>query len=207
MQPWDALRSALNSSSNYVSTPQVKFTGNRYTSQTLKTFRYRFEPAPRDVDAVRRIVESTRFFSSAEVEIACELVAVRLDRGVTSGYEFVFADDPNQIGLTVAYACFGEIPCTVRNFDLYWIAVDHSLRGCGLGTELLQVVEKQICNLQGRQIYVDTAGRDQYIPTRRFYERNGYTCVAILKDFYAPGDAKHVYAKDIDAGSSPQQEV
>jgi ribosomal protein S18 acetylase RimI-like enzyme len=161
-------------------------------------YHYRFEPVPQDIDAVRKIVESTRFFSPAEVDIACELVATRLDRGRESGYEFVFLDDPHSDNLTIGYACFGEIPCTIRNYDLYWIAVDDAFRGRGLGRNVLLTAEAHIRKLCGRQIYVDTAGRDQYEPTRRFYERNGYTCVAVLKDFYAPGDAKHIYSKDLE---------
>jgi hypothetical protein len=33
------------------------------------------------------------------------------------------------------------------------------------------------------------------VPTRAFYERNGFRCEARLKDFYAPGDDRVIYAK------------
>lgn len=160
-------------------------------------FTIRHTPVPQDVVSVRRIVEGSRFFSPAEVEIACELVATRLEKGTDSGYEFVFLDEPVPPLQTIAYACFGEIPCTVQNYDLYWIVVDKKFQAQGLGGQLLRVVEAEIRNRHGRQIYVDTAGRDQYSPTRQFYERNGYFCAAILQDFYAPGDAKHVYVKNL----------
>ena len=45
----------------------------------------------------------------------------RLEKGAASGYEFVIAEDDSSM---VGYACFGEIPCTVGSYDLYWIVVD-----------------------------------------------------------------------------------
>jgi ribosomal protein S18 acetylase RimI-like enzyme len=37
--------------------------------------------------------------------------------------------------------------------------------------------------------------KDQYEPTRRFYERCGYRKEAELPHFYAPNDAKIIYLK------------
>ena len=44
-------------------------------------------------------------------------------------------------------------------------------------------------------MYVETAGREQYRPTRAFYEACGYEIAARLDDFYAPGDAKVIYLR------------
>ena len=41
--------------------------------------------------------------------------------------------------------------------------------------------------------------RPPYAPTRGFYLRCGYYQAALLKDFYAPGDDKVIYAKDVGA--------
>jgi hypothetical protein len=46
-----------------------------------------------------------------------------------------------------------------------------------------------------KQMFVDTSGREQYAPTRAFYERMGYTKAAVLRDFFAPGDDKVIYVK------------
>jgi hypothetical protein len=47
----------------------------------------------------------------------------------------------------------------------------------------------------GRMIVLDTSGRPEYGPTRAFYLRCGYTIVAELEDFYAPGDGKVMFLK------------
>jgi ribosomal protein S18 acetylase RimI-like enzyme len=153
---------------------------------------------PSDVDAVRRLVARTRMFSAEEVEIAAELVEETLRRGKASGYEFVIATERDRFA---GYSCFGRIPGTESSFDLYWIAVDPELQGRGLGRLLLARSELRVREAGGRRLYVDTAGRAQYEPTRRFYAAAGYAVEATLADFYAPGDAKVIFAKRLDASA------
>ncbi len=95
----------------------------------------------------------------------------------------------------VGYACYGPIACTIGSFDLYWIAVHPSQQCRGLGRLLMQAAEERIAAAGGRHIYVETSSREQYHPTRTFYEAHGYREVATLPDFYAPGDGKVVYQK------------
>lgn len=146
-----------------------------------------------DAAAVRRIVESTGFFTPAEVDVAVELVEERLARGIASGYHFLFVDEGERG--PIAYACFGPIACTVSSFDVYWIAVEASHQSRGLGRELMSLSEDAIAALGGTRAYVETSGKPQYEPTRRFYLRCGYTIEAELPDFYAPGDAKVILVK------------
>ncbi|MBN2559385.1 MAG: GNAT family N-acetyltransferase [Phycisphaerae bacterium] len=154
-----------------------------------------------DVQAVRNIVASSGFFASHEIDIAVELVEAHLARGTDSGYHFVFADAD---GCPIAYACYGPIGCTVGSFDLYWIAVRAASRGHGLGRHLLREVERRVILAGGRRLYVETSSRPLYEPTRRFYERCGYSAEARLADFYSPGDAKVVYVKPVDMTSTPE---
>jgi ribosomal protein S18 acetylase RimI-like enzyme len=100
------------------------------------------------------------------------------------------------------YACYGPIPATRESHDLYWIAVAPERQGRGLGRRLLRAVEREVARAGGRRIYVDTSGRDAYAPTRAFYERAGYVREATLPDFYAPGDAKVIYRKQLAEGSA-----
>jgi GNAT superfamily N-acetyltransferase len=152
----------------------------------------REEVLPADIEAVRRIVESTGFFSKAEADVAAELVEERLNKGIQSGYYFLFAE---QDGRVVGYSCFGPIACTLFSYDLYWIAVEDAFRGQGLGRQLLEASEKAIAKLGGRRIYVETSSREQYHPTRAFYLRCDYLEASVLEDFYAPGDSKVTYLK------------
>ena len=153
---------------------------------------WRGEPRPSDMKHVREIVVSSGFFSKAEIEVAVELVQVRLNKGIESGYHFLFAEEDKKV---VGYSCFGPIPCTVESYDIYWIAVQEELRRSGLGVELLKKVEEKIKEMGGKRIYVETSSREQYEPTRSFYSRCGYRKEATLKNFYSPGDDKVIYLR------------
>ena len=158
--------------------------------------RWRTAPTPEDADAVERLVAATGFFSDEECRVAVELVEEALAKGRASGYEFVFADAPDGRSL-LGYAYYGPIPATQSSCDLYWIAVSPAQQGKGLGRELAREAERRAHEAGMTHMYVDTSGRAQYATTRAFYERLGYTKTAVLADFYAPGDAKVIYSKEL----------
>jgi D-alanine-D-alanine ligase len=161
-------------------------------------FKLRDDVRPTDRNAIRSVVEATGFFRPDEVVVAVELVDERIARGGSCGYEFVFAESN---GVLLGYACFGPIACTVSSFDLYWIAIDPHFQRQGIGRALMIEVESRIAAAGGRQIYIDTSGKPQYAPTRSFYERCGFQCVSRLADFYAPGDDRLIYAKQVAIGN------
>ena len=153
---------------------------------------WREEPQPSDMRRIREIVDSSGFFSDAEVEVAVELVQERLNKGTESGYYFLFAERDRTVA---GYSCFGPIPCTEESYDIYWIAVQEELRRSGLGAKILKRVENRIKEMGGKRVYVETSSREQYKPTRSFYSRCGYRKEATLEDFYSPGDDKVIYLR------------
>lgn len=146
-----------------------------------------------DPKTIGRIVRSTGFFREDEILVAMELAEERLQKGAASGYEFLFGE---MDGETVAYSCYGLIPCTLHSFDLYWIATHRDYMNRGIGKHLLQETEKAIFNSGGKGIYVETSSKGQYAPTRAFYEKNQYLLKARFEDFYEQGDDKLVYVKN-----------
>jgi len=159
----------------------------------MEEIKYRRRIKPTDVAAIEEIVRASGFFSEAETEIAVELAEEKLSLGEDSSYEFLFAEEGGRV---VGYTCWGLIPATAGSYALYWIA-EQNRRGMGLGKKLLFETERLIRKAGGRQIYIDTSSRPQYEPTRKFYESCGYQLCAELKDFYAPGDGKIIYNKNI----------
>lgn len=149
-----------------------------------------------DREAVARIVTATGFFRDDEIAVAVELIDERLTKGESSGYHFVFAEIEDSVA---GYACFGQIPCTLWSYDLYWIAVDPAFQKHGLGRLLLQASEQQIRINGGQRVYIETSGKTQYAPTRAFYERCGYRIDAELAEFYGSGDSKIIYVKALAA--------
>lgn len=151
-----------------------------------------------DRAAVEQITASSGMFSSEEVEVALEVFDDAM-RDPKSGYYHMMAE---VAGAVRGYACHGPIEMTESSFDLYWIAIDNTLRGQGVGRQLLAAAEVEAASMGCRQLFVETAGKDQYLPTQRFYESCGYTRGACLQDFYAPGDAKVIYVKRL--GHDPE---
>lgn len=97
----------------------------------------------------------------------------------------------------LGYACFGPHPLTQGTFDLYWIAVDPTVRGRGIGRALLSQVEAEIQARAGRLLLIETSGTPAYTAARRLYETCGYPCEAIVHDFYAPGDDLLIFSKHL----------
>ncbi|PKP31983.1 MAG: N-acetyltransferase [Bacteroidetes bacterium HGW-Bacteroidetes-16] len=158
----------------------------------MNTITLRKEVTAADPQIIREIVTSTGFFNDEEIDVAAELAEERLYKGEASGYEFIFLEVD---GKTVAYSCYGLIPCTKNSYDLYWIATHHDFRNRGLGKQLLKATEEEIKALKGGGIYVETASRKQYTPTRMFYEKNGYELKAQFEDYYDKGDDLVYYVK------------
>jgi GNAT superfamily N-acetyltransferase len=155
---------------------------------------FRCELTPADPERIRTLVESTGVFSRIEVETAVELADERLAKGPASGYHFVFAE---QDGAVLGYACYGPIALTLGSYDLYWIAVDKTTQGQGLGRKVLEKSEDLVREAGGRRIYIETSTRPPYAPTRAFYLRCGYHLDVVLEDFYAVGDGKAIYSKAV----------
>jgi ribosomal protein S18 acetylase RimI-like enzyme len=169
-------------------------------SNTLQ-LTFREEVCPTDCAHVRDVVASTGFFYPEELDIAEELVRERLEKGLVSGYHFIFADAETGDGASgrnaelLGYACHGPSDADPTLFDLYWIAVRQGCRGSGLGAEILRRTEQRARDMGGRLLVAETSGRELYAPTRRFYERHGFFEAERVKDFYRPGDDKVVYHK------------
>lgn len=155
-------------------------------------FSLRNIPRKEDAQRIEEILRSTGFFREDEIAVAVELVEERLLKGEDSGYQFLFAEAD---GKTVAYSCYGLIPCTLASYDLYWIATHREYMNRGLGRQLLLETENAINAAGGYGVYVETSSKPQYEPTRAFYEKNGYIVKARFGDFYDRGDDKIVYVK------------
>jgi ribosomal protein S18 acetylase RimI-like enzyme len=157
-------------------------------------YKFRSEVLFSDIESVREIVTSTGFFREDEIPVAVELVEEGFNKGKESGYEFIFMEYE---GTTVAYSCFGLIPCSLLSYDLYWIVTHNDYRGRGLGSLLLKESEDRIRDLGGKTVYIETSSKESYLPTQKFYEKNKYDLKARFEDFYDYDDDKLVYIKKL----------
>jgi len=153
---------------------------------------WRREVVETDIAAIEALVGRTGFFTPAETRMAGELVEARLEHGLESGYEFLIGEAN---GVIVGYSCYGMIEGTESSFDLYWIAVDPTQQGAGLGRQVLAATEAAIRAEKGTRYYAETSSTPKYEPTRKFYLRAGFKEVANIADFYRPGDGKVIYER------------
>ncbi|MGH7521034.1 MAG: GNAT family N-acetyltransferase [Gemmatimonadales bacterium] len=141
---------------------------------------------------LEQLTRATGLFREEEVATAVELLDESLEGD--DDYRFVGAFDGDQL---VGYACWGPTPGTAATSDLYWIVVDRTRQGAGVGSQLLDEVERRLRADGRRLVVVETSSRADYQPTRGFYEARGYTRTATIPEYYAPGDDLVVFTKDL----------
>ena len=150
-----------------------------------------------DRGRIEEITRTVHVFRDDEVPVALEVFD-----GAVAGSPDYIALGAVLDGRLVGWICWGPTPCTRGTYDLYWMAVDSSAQGAGIGTALVREMEGRLAGF-ARLIVVETAGRPDYRPTRAFYESRGYRKAAVIPDFYAPGDDQVVYVKHLAQAVSP----
>ncbi len=147
-----------------------------------------------DKPALMRILRNTPEFKPFEVAVAEEVIDAYLTDPQGTGYFTLVAEDGGGIA---GYICYGETPCTVGTWDIYWIAVDRQKRGRGIGRVLSERAEAAIKRAGGRLAVIETSSTPLYDNTRGFYLKRGYETVARIPDFYSPGDDKLILLKKL----------
>ena len=158
------------------------------TSSMVNNIRPMLKP---DKPALMRILRDTPEFKPIEVEVDEERIDAYLESPADSGYFVLIAES----GSLAGYICYGPTPLTEGTWDIYWMAVAQDKRGQGIGGALLKAAEVKIKETQGRLSVIETSTMLSYENTRRFYLGQGYETIAIIPDFYAPGDGKLILIK------------
>ena len=147
---------------------------------------------PADTDAIIALTEATGYFKPVEIKTLREVLADYHAKEFEHGHG-AFAWEEN--GHITGYVYFAPEEMTDQTWHIWWIAVDSTAQGRGLGSKLLAFAEEEIRDRGGRLLLVETATLPKYEPTRRFYLKHGYTLAATIADFYADGDGMAVFAK------------
>jgi ribosomal protein S18 acetylase RimI-like enzyme len=152
-------------------------------------------PIQADGDQICEITARTGMFNAEEVQCVAEIWQQHVQFGVqASGYTFYV----EKIGERVlGFVCVGPRSLAERVYDLYWIAVDPSAQGTGVGRRLLEKAEATVRELGGRIMVIETSGTQKYLGTQSFYLSCGYLHEATLRDLYADGDDLYIYTKRI----------
>ena len=148
-----------------------------------------------DGSQIQDVTARAGVFSQEEIECVSELWEEYLTLGAEHcGYNFIVYHDGDQV---FGFACYGPRDLTDGAFDLYWIAVDPTIRCKGVGRALLTASEEAVRKMGGRMLIAETSGTPHYEAARKFYFSMGYDNEASIKDFYTIGDDLLIFIKRI----------
>lgn len=143
-----------------------------------------------DIPALQIVLDQTELFPS---EMLPEMVA-----------GFLQADAPQDLWLTCEANGVAIGLCYARpemladgTWNMLAIAVHPDSQGKGAGAALTKQMEDTLKENGQRVLIVDTSGADAFANTRAFYTQNGYTQEARIRDFWAPGDDKVIFWKQL----------
>lgn len=151
-------------------------------------------PRVDELETLVAFTQATGFFHSDEIEIVREMFQTFAAQPESDEYTWIVYRD-HEHAPPIGFACYGPASLAVGTYDLYWIVVDEKHQAKKIGSALLRYLEADLEQRGARQLYVETSDREQYAPTRAFYERRGYARAAHFLDYYAVGDGKVIYRK------------
>ena len=146
-----------------------------------------------DRSSIVKILSNIESFHADDRAVALELIDIILNDPNQKDYAALVAED--EAGQVTGYICFGPTPLTEGTYDIYWIGVDPTFAGKGVGSQLLASTEDRLRQQNGRMIIIETSSSPEYDLTRRFYEKNGYILAERIKDFFKEGEDRVTFIK------------
>ena len=147
-----------------------------------------------DVNPYLRIAENLDVFHPGEIQIL---------KGVLDDYQqsrdgYIILDEKEETRI-IGFVIFGRIPLTMYGWDIYWLAVNKSNQGRGIGKKLISRVEEYITR-QDRiaNLRVETSTRKEYAHARNLYLKAGFQEVGRIADFYDKNDDIVVFCKRLE---------
>jgi ribosomal protein S18 acetylase RimI-like enzyme len=151
--------------------------------------------AKADRKPILDLLARTGFFRPDEFAVAREVLDDALTKGPQGHYQSLCSVATN--GQVLGWICYGPTPCCIGTYDIYWLAIDPSYQGRGLGKRMMTHAENDIARRGGRMTIVETSSRELYDPTNKFYVACGYDPQGRIPDFYVAGDDKIIYVKGL----------
>ena len=163
---------------------------------------------PGNADEIKNLALVNNMFEPEEVGIFDEMLSGFFD-GSLEGHQWIVAAEEASPSSISAAAYFAPEPFSDRMWNLYFIAVDPTHQGGGVGSQMMQTVESML-RARGddvaRTLIVETSSTSQYDDTRRFYAGLGYDEEARIRAFYGPEDDKIVFWKSLVTDTSRSSE-
>jgi ribosomal protein S18 acetylase RimI-like enzyme len=118
--------------------------------------------------------------------------------GSMEGHRWVVATATQ--GRLQGAAYYAPEPFGDRVWNLYFLAVDPSEHGQGVGSALVKHVERTLRaegRTSARVLIVETSSGSAYEGAREFYTRRGFDQEAVIREYYGPDEDKVVFWKSL----------
>ena len=102
-----------------------------------------------------------------------------------------------EIPVSIAYVAPEKM--TEGTWNIYLIAVHPDFQSQGIGTVMIEKIEKLLTEKGERILLVETSGLDSFAKTRSFYDQCAFQQEAKIRDFYQAGEDKIVFRKSLIA--------
>ncbi len=143
-----------------------------------------------DIDGLKKVIDSSGLFPSEYLD---EMISDYFDNPESKDIWFTNIDDnrPTAIGY-----CVPE-KLTNGTYNLLAIGVTQDSQRSGVATEMMSYIEQQLKQKAGRILIIETSSDDAQIGARQFYNKIGFTQMAVIKDFWNDGEDKIVFWKKL----------
>lgn len=155
---------------------------------------------PDDVKALLDMAEASNVFNAEELLTAEDMAWDCAYRGGDDACRFIQAK-ANDAGKSrpVGFLCFGSIPQWQDNYELLGIAVAPEFQRQGIASALVAELERQVMNLDGKRIFVETGDNHLFEAARQFYEAAGFMQEVRFRKQFIPKPGGVVFRKDLDS--------
>ncbi len=144
----------------------------------------------KDIPALQNVLDDTELFPS---EMLPDMLMDFLND--TDSQDLWFTCEMENEAVGFCYATPEKL--TEGTWNMLVIAVHTSQQGKGIGGKITKHLEQMLLKLGNRILIVDTSSADAFKATRAFYQKHGYTEGARIRGFWADGDDKIVFWKDL----------
>ncbi|MGO8676317.1 MAG: N-acetyltransferase family protein [Limisphaerales bacterium] len=145
-----------------------------------------------DRATIREILLRSELFGPSDAECVDEMFGQALAKPTPDNYRFLsgWLD-----GSMRGFGCFGWEALTHGTWGLFWVCTLPEARGRGLGGALLREAVRVATAEGGRLMVIHTSSTAPYAPARGLYESQNFARIAVIPEYYKPGDDLFIYLR------------
>lgn len=143
-----------------------------------------------DVDDLKLVLDSCELFPSDHLD---EMISDYFNNAETEDHWFTFLIDEKPVA--IGY-CIPE-KLTEGTYNLLAIGVSQNAQRKGVASAMMEYIEHQLKQNNGRLLLVETSSDEAQIAARKLYQKIGYKQVAVIDDFWKEGEDKIVFLKQL----------